>query len=112
MADLTLYGAQALAAVIYALIVEFSGLRRWAEPGRVVVLATAGIAQVGLIVAARLALAPVPQLPPSGVAWWLWWVVFWSFMAAAAPIWIWQLVLQSRRVRATLEAWERWHGQS
>jgi hypothetical protein len=112
MADLILYVAQAVAAVLYAVIVEASGLRRWAEPGRVYVLATAGIAQVGLLVAARLALAPVPAQAPSAVAWWLWWLIFWSFMAAAAPIWIWQLGLQSRRIRATLAAWERWGGRN
>jgi hypothetical protein len=78
----------------------------------VYVLATAGIAQVGLLVAARLALAPVPQVAPDAVAWWLWQLVFWSFMGAAAPIWAWQIGLQSRRWRATLAAWERWGGRA
>jgi hypothetical protein len=112
MADMVLYAVQAGAAILYAITVEATGLRRWAEPGRVYVLATAGIAQVGLLVAARLALAPVPALSPDAVAWWLWWAIFWSFMAAAAPIWTWQIALQSKRVRDTLAAWERWGGRN
>lgn len=101
-ADSYLYCAQFLAAVGFALVCELVLKRRFEEAGYTWALATVGIAQVGLIVAARLALAPVPPLAGADAAWWTWWLIFWSFLAAALPIWYWQLRLQHLKTRALL----------
>jgi hypothetical protein len=97
-----LYGAQFLAAIAFALVCEYLLKRRFEEAGYTWALATVGIAQVGLIVAARLALAPVPPLTGADAAWWTWWTVFWSFLASALPIWGWQLWLMHARTKDLL----------
>lgn len=106
--DWLLYGAQVAGAVLFALVCELVLKRRY-EPGYTWAPATWGIAQVGLLVAARLAWFPLPQLPDAASAvWWLWWLIFYSFLWAAVPIWFWQIVIQDRRWRLAAAAWERW----
>lgn len=101
MADLICYGAQFFAACAFALVCELVFKRRY-EPGYVWIPATIGIAQVGLIVRARLALAPVPALWPDAVAVWTWDLIFWSFVSAFIPIAIWQVGIQRGRIAAVL----------
>ena len=101
-ANVYLYSAQFLAAVGFALVCEYLLKRKFEEAGYTWALATVGIAQVGLIVAARLALAPVPALTGAAMAWWTWWTIFWSFLAAALPIWIWQLRLMHTKTKDLL----------
>lgn len=108
-ADWLLYLAQSVAATIFALVCEFVFKRRY-EPGYTWVPAMCGIAQVGLLVAARLALAPVPDLPAVALVWWVWWLIFWSFVASAIPVIVWQVVLQNARVQKAMAAWMRWGG--
>lgn len=107
-ADFVLIVSQFITALLFVLVCEFLLKRRY-EPDYTAVLATVGIAQVGLLVAARLAWAPLPALDGPALTWWLWWLIFWSFIAAAIPIWIWQLVIQGKRWRKVNTAWERWN---
>lgn len=107
--DFLTYLGQSVAATLYALVLEFGCKRRY-EPGYTWVAVVWGVAQVGLIVAARLAWAPVPPGYPGAVAWWVWWLVFWSFCAAGLPIITWQLILQALRWRQVQAAWESWNG--
>jgi hypothetical protein len=41
-------------------------------------------------------------LTGADAAWWTWWTIFWSFLAAALPIWIWQLRLQYLKTKDLL----------
>lgn len=104
------YAAQFAGAAIYAVVLEV-GLKRRYEPGYTWVAVVWGVAQVGLIIAARLAWAPIPPGYPAAVAWWVWWLTFWSFCAAGLPIILWQTVIQARRWRQIQAAWEAWNGR-
>lgn len=108
--DFWCYVAQFAAAVIYTLIAEFVLKRRY-EPGYTWAMGMWGIAQVGLIAAGRMAWTPLPSLASAAMAWWVWWLVFWSFVAALLPIAGWQLALQFRRWEQVQDAWERWSGR-
>lgn len=110
-ADAVLYLAQFAAATVFALVCEFVFKRRY-EPGYTWAPAMAGIAQVGLLVAARLAWAPLPNLEGAALVWWVWWLIFWSFVASAVPVVFWQVVLQDRRWKRASEAWERWNSRN
>lgn len=105
--DTLTYLAQFVAATIYALVAEFV-LKRHYEPNYTWLMGMWGIGQVGLIVAARLAWAPLPSLFQAALVWWVWWLIFWSFVAALLPIAVWQLVLQGRRWKRVQDAWEWW----
>jgi hypothetical protein len=108
-ADLVCYVAQFLAAVVFALVCEFLFRRRY-EPSYTWVPAMVGIGQVGLIAAARLALAPVPHLVGAEMAWWTWWLIFWGFVASSIPIIVWQVIVQEWRVRRLLAFTSRQDG--
>jgi MFS family permease len=108
--DFWCYVAQFVAAVVYALIAELALKRRY-EPNYTWAMGMWGIGQVGLIVAARLAWAPLPALFQAELVWWVWWLIFWSFVAAAFPIVGWQLAMVGRRWRQVAAAWERWNSR-
>lgn len=102
MADVSLYLAQFIAAALYAAVLEFGFKRRY-EPGYTWLTVVWGTAQTGLLIAVRLLLAPLPTgLTGSELVWWGWWLWTNSFVAAGLPIIIWQVALQSRRVRDAL----------
>ena len=98
-ADLATYIAQFAAASAYAAVLEL-GLKRRYEPDHTWVTVVWGTAQTGLILAARLALAPVPDLAGADLAWWVWWLWTWSFAAGGLPIIAWQVIIQKRRWQA------------
>lgn len=106
-ADALCYLAQFVASGIYAVVLEF-GFRRKYEPNWTWATVVWGVAQVGLIIAARLAWGPLPILFYETMAWWVWWLMFWSFCASGAPIIIWQFIKMSSRHRAVQATWERW----
>lgn len=108
IADALCYLAQALAATLYAILLE-GVLKRRYEPNWTWATVVGGVAMVGLIVAGRLAWGPLPALDGRALAWWVWLTVFWSFCAAAVPIIVWQLILQHRRLGELL-ALVRRHG--
>lgn len=60
-ADLVMYAIQFLAAILYAVVLELVFRRRY-EPDYTWVTVVWGNAQVGAIIAARLLLAPPPEL--------------------------------------------------
>jgi hypothetical protein len=96
-ADFLLYAGQAVAAAILAAVLEF-GFRRRYEPHATWVVVMWGVAQVGLLVALRLAIAPIAGADAQAGAWAAWWLVFWSFCAAAVPVVGWQLAIQRSRI--------------
>lgn len=110
MEDAFTYLAQGVVGAIYAAVLEL-GLKRRYEPGYTWVTVVGGTALVGLIIAARLAWAPLPVLQPVALAWWLWWLWTFSFAAAGLPIVVWQVVLQDRRWRQIEAAWEKWNNR-
>ncbi len=105
--DVLMYIAQTVAGAAYAAVLELALKRRY-EPGYTWVTVVWGTAQVGLIIAARLAWAPTPDLSGAARDWWQWWLWTCSFAAAGLPIVFWQVVLQGRRWRQVQAAWERW----
>lgn len=97
IADVLTYLTQFLAGAAYAAVLEV-GLKRRYEPDYTWATVVWGTAQVGLIVAARLALAPPPAQFQIDLVWWVWWLWTWSFVAAGAPIVFWQMVVQRGRI--------------
>jgi len=97
IADLLLYCTQALAAAAYAAVLELCFKRAY-EPDFTWLTVVWGVGQVGTLVAIRLAAAPIAGADAQAGAWYAWWLVFWSFVAAALPIIGWQLVVQRRRI--------------
>lgn len=108
-ADLVLYVIQFLAAALYAVALEQVFHRRY-EPDYTWVTVVWGNAQVGLLIAARLLLAPPPALEPAALAWWGWGLWFWSFVASGLPIVFWQVVIQRRRHVDLMNFVDRWIG--
>lgn len=106
-ADLVLYLVQLVAGAGYAAVLELVFHRRY-EPGYTWVTVVWGTGQVGLLVAVRLLLAPVPPLTGSSLAWYLWWMWAYSFGASGLPIIVWQVVLQDRRWKRVQQLWEQW----
>ena len=102
MEDGLLYIAQAAAGACYALFLE-RGIKRAYEPNLTWLTVVGGVAIVGLLVAARLALAPVSGTSASAGAWHSWWLVFWSFCASGAPVIGWQLAVDRHRIRELTE---------
>ena len=107
--DLPYYLGATLSSGLYALALEALGSERY-EPDLTVLTVMGGVGLTGGWVALRLALAPLPAgLPDLALAWWVWWVTFWMFVATGAPIVAWQ-VWQSRVRLAALLAYLRSHG--
>jgi hypothetical protein len=94
-ADTILYAAQLCTGILYAAVLEY-GLQRRYEPRWTWITVVIGTALVGLLVALRLALAPAPDLAGSDLAWWVWWLVAWSFVSSGSPIIVWQVALRHR----------------
>lgn len=90
--DMWLLVAQTAAGLALALVLEYVLHRRYEDRWTWLTVVW-GVGQVGLLVAARLALAPPPALPPDAIAWWVWRLTFWSFVAAGFPIILWQILL-------------------
>lgn len=109
-ADIISYVTQFAAGVALALVLELVFRRKY-EPGYTWVTVVWGTAQVGLIVALRLRLAPLPALPPVDLTWWQWWYWVNCFVAAGLPIVVWQVIIQERRVRQLFAFMSRRHGQ-
>jgi hypothetical protein len=109
LADYLLFAGQALAGALYAVVLELVFKRRY-EPGYTWVTVVWGTAQVGLLVALRLLVAPLPSFAHGGEAvWWSWWSWTLSFAASGVPVVFWQVVLQERRWKRLQDAWERWN---
>lgn len=108
-ADLATYSIQFLAAVLYAIVLELVFKRRY-EPDYTWATVVWGNAQVGGIIAARLALAPAPALPIEALVWWGWGIWFWSFVAAGLPVIFWQMFIQRQRHNDLLAFLGRWIG--
>jgi hypothetical protein len=100
-ADVLLYVAQFAVASLYAYVLEVTLQRRY-EPRGTWMTVVVGTALVGLLVAARLALAPLPTITGEGMAWYVWWIVTYSFVASGSPIIIWQLALRNPYPRRTV----------
>lgn len=102
MPDFLLYATQFCAAICLAAILEHVFHRSY-EPDWTWVCVVIGVAQVGLLVAARLALFGVdPARSAASAAWYVWWLIFWSFVAAALPIVSWQLWISRGRLRTLM----------
>lgn len=101
--DLILYISQFCAASLLALVLEFGFHRRYEASGHTVLPATWGIAQVGLLVLARLHLVPLVGFSAQEGALQGWWITFWSFVASAIPIATWQMITHQRQIWAIFD---------
>jgi hypothetical protein len=106
--DLLCYLAQFVAGAVYVAVLELVFKRSY-EPDYTWVTVVWGTLQTGMIVAARLALAPAPALPIDALVWWSWWLWTWSFAAAGLPVVFWQVVLQGGRGREVVDFVRRWN---
>jgi hypothetical protein len=97
MHDIAFYAGAALSATIYAAILEAIG-RETYEPDFTVVTVMLGVALTGAWVALRL-LAPLPDLAPTELAWWVWRLMFWMFVATGLPVTAWQIWQARKRIR-------------
>lgn len=98
MHEIAFYVGAAASAAIYAAILERIGRENY-EPDYTVVTVMIGVALTGGWVALRL-LAPLPDLPPQALAWWVWRLMFWMFVATGLPITLWQVWQARRRLQA------------
>jgi hypothetical protein len=64
----------------------------------------AGVTLVGLVVAARLFLLPLPAYQGELLAAWVWWQWVWHFVAGGLPIIWWQLDEDRRALETALKA--------
>lgn len=62
-----------------------------------------GVAIVGAFVALHL-LAGIPTGNAATVAWRVWWIWFWHFVAGGAPIIAWQVIVDRRDIEQALRA--------
>lgn len=102
MPDFLLYVSQFASAALLSAVLEHVFHRSY-EPDFTWAVVVWGVAQVGLLVALRLWLwgAP-PDLSAVQAAWWCWWIIFWSFVAAALPVIGWQLWIGRGRLRTLM----------
>lgn len=100
--DLILYSIQFIAMLIVVLVVEF-GFGRSIINNSTVWLIMWAVAQVGLLVLARLYIAPLAVGSAQGGALYCWWLVFWSFVATAIPVVAWQQVTNQQQIQELLE---------
>lgn len=100
--DLILYGIQFIAMLAVVLVVEFA-LGRSIINGSTVWLIMWAVAQVGLLVLARLYIAPLAVGSAQDGALYCWWLVFWSFVASAIPVVAWTEISNHQQIQELLE---------
>lgn len=87
--DFILYAAQFIAMLVVVVVLEYGNKRRFLASGKALWPVTWAVAQVGLIVLARLYLAPLTEGSAQDGAIAVWWMVFWSFVASLIPVGSW-----------------------
>lgn len=97
-ADFVLYLCQFLAMVVVVAFLEFVNKRKFLGNGRALWPVVWAVAQVGLIVLARLHIAPLEAGSAQEGAIAAWWMVFWSFISTFIPVALWVGLINHRQV--------------
>lgn len=103
MSDVTLYFIQFIAMTCVVLFLEFGLERRIVADGHTVWAIVWAVAQVGLLVLARLYIAPIAGQTVQDGAISCWVIVFWSFVAAAIPVIAWTQITNHQQVQRLIE---------
>lgn len=103
MTDLLLYLVQFAAMSAVVLFIELKLKRSILSDGQTIWAITWAVAQVGLLVLARLYISPleIKGIPQDG-ALYCWSLVFWSFISAFLPVAFWSWKMNKDQVQKLL----------